>query len=181
MGFDKYENLPASKCGRIERRWEDDTMCPSKRLAALLMADPVRWRSLGLVASLRPTGLLDRGGFVRDAVWDHLHFRASGPPCGDIDVVWFDPERADAAVDKALEAELRSLDTALDWSVRNQARMHIPMRPTFRPLMRCGTGQRPPRQWLCGGLDRTIVRLRLRSGWMTCSPWWSARHRDSAG
>jgi hypothetical protein len=51
MGSDRYENPPASKCGRIERRCEDDTMCPSKRLAALLMADPVRWRSLGLVAS----------------------------------------------------------------------------------------------------------------------------------
>jgi uncharacterized protein len=29
-------------------------------------------------------------------------------------------------VDKALEAELRSLDPALGWSVKNQARMHIP-------------------------------------------------------
>ena len=63
-------------------------------------------------------------GFVRSAVWDHLHGLSASLPNGDVDVVWFDPERADPGEDAALEARLRAVDPALDWSVRNQARMH---------------------------------------------------------
>jgi hypothetical protein len=40
-------------------------------------------------------------------------------------VLWFDPARAGAPEDKALEAKLRGLDPAVNWSVKNQSRMHI--------------------------------------------------------
>ncbi|MEH3036896.1 MAG: nucleotidyltransferase family protein [Sphingomonas adhaesiva] len=63
-------------------------------------------------------------GFVRDAVWDALHGRAGAPPAGDVDVVWHDPVRCDAATDRQLEGVLRDGLPAYDWSVKNQARMH---------------------------------------------------------
>lgn len=64
-------------------------------------------------------------GFVRNAVWDHLHGMAGTPFDTDIDVIWFDSSRATAAHDGALEARLRSADGRARWSVKNQARMHL--------------------------------------------------------
>jgi hypothetical protein len=65
-------------------------------------------------------------GFVRNRVWDALSgFAFDSNPPADIDVVWFDPGRADAATDAALEAGLRQAMPDLDWSVKNQARMHL--------------------------------------------------------
>ena len=62
-------------------------------------------------------------GFVRDAVWDDRHGYPVAPPSGDVDVLWFDPA-ADAIVDRRIERDLRQLLPAMDWSVKNQARMH---------------------------------------------------------
>jgi len=65
-------------------------------------------------------------GFLRNRVWDALSgFAFDTNPPADIDVVWFDPARADVAEDAALEARLRQVMPALDWSVKNQARMHL--------------------------------------------------------
>ena len=69
-------------------------------------------------------------GFVRSAVWDHLHGQTPSLS-GDIDVVWFDPEAAFTTTDQAIEARLMALDPTLPWSVTNQARMHV--RNTDRP------------------------------------------------
>ena len=65
-------------------------------------------------------------GFLRNRVWDALSgFAFDSNPPEDIDVVWFDRTRATAAEDAALEARLRQAMPALDWSVKNQARMHL--------------------------------------------------------
>lgn len=63
-------------------------------------------------------------GLVRDAVWDHLHHLPPQPPGGDVDVVWFDARQIDDAVDRHMEQRLREISPGLDWSVKNQARMH---------------------------------------------------------
>lgn len=65
-------------------------------------------------------------GFVRNAVWDHLHDRAPMTPLADIDVLFFDrhPKRCDPAFEREMEAELRTFCGVRPWSVRNQARMH---------------------------------------------------------
>jgi uncharacterized protein len=94
------------------------------RLRAILVSDPVRWRALGAVRSLCLPDCWIGAGFVRNAVWDRLHGRSASMVSGDVDVIWFDPERAEAALDRTLEAELRRLEPDLAWSVKNEARMH---------------------------------------------------------
>jgi uncharacterized protein len=93
-------------------------------LIELIAGDSERMRILSLVRSLALPDCWIGAGFLRSAVWDHLHGRALSPPSGDVDVVWFDPARASAAIDEAAEAELRRLDTGIEWSVKNQARMN---------------------------------------------------------
>ena len=94
-------------------------------LTGLIRADDWRMTALRAVRTLDlPDGWVG-AGFVRDAVWDHLHGWTGRRPAGDVDVLWFDPARDDAAQDAALEAQLHDLHPDIDWSVRNQARMHI--------------------------------------------------------
>ncbi|MDJ0276946.1 nucleotidyltransferase family protein [Sphingomonas sp. 2R-10] len=92
---------------------------------AILRADPLRWRLLGHVRELGlPDGWIG-AGFVRNAVWDRLHGRTPSALAGDVDVIWYDPHRIDAALDREHEAALRSAAPGIAWSVRNQARMHV--------------------------------------------------------
>src|SRR5215472_10743499 len=85
------------------------------------------WHRTGL-ETVRALDLPDwwiGAGFVRNAVWDHLHGFSSSTPFDDIDVVWFDPARAEKSIDDALLAYLRARQPDLPWSVKNQARMHL--------------------------------------------------------
>ncbi|SNR85185.1 nucleotidyltransferase family protein [Pseudomonas segetis] len=97
----------------------------ASRLQAMLASDALRWRLLEMVHSLALPDCWIAAGFVRNAVWDHLHGRAPGAVATDIDVIWFDPQRCTPEEDQALEARLRKLDAPVTWSVKNQARMHI--------------------------------------------------------
>ena len=64
-------------------------------------------------------------GFVRNLVWDHLHGRARDCRHEDIDVLFYDQSITDAAYDAEIEATLRKSAPDLNWSVKNQARMHL--------------------------------------------------------
>lgn len=48
----------------------------------------------------------------------------SSPLPPDIDVIWFDKTNNHPDVDAAIEASLQAFDSTLNWSVKNQARMH---------------------------------------------------------
>lgn len=90
----------------------------------ILRADPFRWRLLGAVRALNlPDGWVG-AGFVRNAVWDHLHGRSPSAPRGDVDVIWHDPLCINEAEDRKHEAWLRAVEPGIAWSVKNQARMH---------------------------------------------------------
>src|SRR3546814_21193256 len=69
------------------------------RLRAIITADPLRMRVLDLVKALALPDCWVAAGFVRSAVWDHLHGRDSSPLPADIDVIWSDPDRPDKASD----------------------------------------------------------------------------------
>lgn len=93
-------------------------------LQAILDTDPLRRHALDLIRSLDLPDCWIGAGFIRNAIWDYLHDRAASRPAGDIDVIWFHPERADQSQDRRLEARLQALEPSVRWSVKNQARMH---------------------------------------------------------
>lgn len=96
-----------------------------RSIEALLRADPTRWRILGMIRDIALPDCWVGAGFVRNAVWDALHGRPPASVDGDVDVLWFDRQQTAPQVDARIAATLRTLDPTVDWSVRNQARMHV--------------------------------------------------------
>ncbi len=78
--------------------------------------------------AVRDLGLSDwaiGAGFVRNAVWDHLHGFHRHTPLADVDVLYFDPSNPDKAAETCIRARLDELLPDRPWSVKNQARMHL--------------------------------------------------------
>ena len=94
-------------------------------LRTLLLQDAVRMEALKAVAALGVEEYWIGAGFVRDAVWDRLHQLPLQPPGGDVDVVWFDDRHTNEDLDHRLEQRLRVMCPHVNWSVKNQARMHV--------------------------------------------------------
>ena len=99
------------------------TVAGAAQIVGWLKADPVRWGLLEHVRDLRLPDCWIAAGFVRNMVWNILHHRRA-ELSGDVDVIWFDRSDAGEALDRDLEARLRRLAPDIDWSVKNQARMH---------------------------------------------------------
>lgn len=96
----------------------------SPTLQTLLLNDDQRMEALLALRHLHlPDGWIG-AGFVRDAVWAYQHQHPLSPVPADVDVVWFDDKQLSERQDRALEAALKQLSPAFNWSVKNQARMH---------------------------------------------------------
>ncbi len=82
---------------------------------------------MNILAAVRDLHLPDSwvcAGFVRSKVWDVQHGYTERTPLGDVDVIYYDPGDIREEVEKSWEAQLRSVDPSVPWSVKNQARMH---------------------------------------------------------
>lgn len=72
-------------------------------------------------------------GFVRGKVWDHLHGYKNKTPLPDIDVIYFDVDdftkeemrQETTKSETNFEELLRNHIPDIQWSVTNQARMHV--------------------------------------------------------
>lgn len=63
-------------------------------------------------------------GFVRNKIWDVKH-QKTRTELNDIDVIYFNQAKSDKEHDINLELQLKKINLNLNWSVKNQARMHI--------------------------------------------------------
>ena len=138
-------------------------------LQRLLLNDPVRMNALYAVQALELSDGWIGAGFVRDAVWDHLHGYGQRPVSGDVDVVWFDAKSGSAADDRALEERLSQQSSAFNWSVKNQARMHQrngnkPYHSTENALLYLKRRRLSRSEWDVQGL----LRLSRPTGWTIC-------------
>ncbi|EOP55088.1 nucleotidyltransferase family protein [Bacillus pseudomycoides] len=64
-------------------------------------------------------------GFVRSKIWDVLHGYEVRTLTPDIDIIYFDPLHISVSTEEKLENKLKSIDSTIPWSVKNQARMHV--------------------------------------------------------
>lgn len=63
-------------------------------------------------------------GFLRNAIWDHLHNKMTMTPLNDVDLVYFDGSHISAQFEEETARQLKALCPWVDWEVKNQARMH---------------------------------------------------------
>lgn len=65
------------------------------------------------------------GGVVRNAVWDNLHGYSTPTIICDVDVIYYNTTNLSKENDIEIQNKLKKCIPNLNWSVKNQARMHI--------------------------------------------------------
>ncbi|CAM4048239.1 nucleotidyltransferase family protein [Cohnella lubricantis] len=96
-----------------------------QRLIDILAARDCLRRDLELVQSLGLPHWCIAAGYVRNYVWDVLHYHERSTPLNDVDVLYYDPSDLSEETEKRYEAILKQKLPAYQWSVKNQARMHM--------------------------------------------------------
>ncbi|WP_232568808.1 nucleotidyltransferase family protein [Photobacterium iliopiscarium] len=92
--------------------------------AVVIEADSIRMECLQAVRALNLPDWFIAAGFVRNAIWDHLHHLPM-TPLNDVDVVYFDPNDCSLATEAHYAALLQQQLPMINWEVKNQARMHL--------------------------------------------------------
>lgn len=82
-------------------------------------------RDLRLVEALRLPYWCIAAGYVRNHVWDFLHGYERPTPLNDVDILYYDPADLDEQTEKNWEKLLNNKHADYNWSVKNQARMHL--------------------------------------------------------
>ncbi|TRX48722.1 nucleotidyltransferase family protein [Fulvivirga sp. M361] len=106
----------------------------STALTGIISDDKWMLETLKTVRSLALNDCWIGAGFVRNKIWDYQH-GLERQALNDIDVIYFDRLRLSRQDDLSLERTLNSINPALNWSVKNQARMHL--RNGHRPYKNC--------------------------------------------
>lgn len=73
-------------------------------------------------------------GFVRNKIWDQIHGKKR-TALNDIDLIYYDNAKSSKERDSLTENKLKAIDPKLNWSVKNQSRMHI--RNRHKPYTDC--------------------------------------------
>ncbi|WP_119394788.1 nucleotidyltransferase family protein [Salinibius halmophilus] len=94
----------------------------AQQIVDWIKADPQRMLALEQAATLNLPDWCIAAGFVRNLVWDKLY--GVSTPLNDIDVIYYQPAETAESLDLAFDQQLLAMSN-FDWSVKNQARMHI--------------------------------------------------------
>lgn len=65
------------------------------------------------------------GGIIRNLIWDRQHRYKIQTPLDDIDIIYFNQSDTSKQKDEEWEKKISGLLPNIQWSVKNQARMHI--------------------------------------------------------
>jgi len=96
-----------------------------QQLAQWISQDQQMMNALRLVRALRMNEGAIAAGFVRNYVWDRLHGFDTRTPLNDVDVIYYDERSKLEERDRKFEKELLKQMPQYQWSVKNQARMHL--------------------------------------------------------
>lgn len=91
----------------------------------LIKGDEFRMNCLTVARTLALPNWYLAAGFLRNAIWDHLHSKPEITPLNDIDLVYFDTEDLSHDTELRYQNHLNSALPHINWEVRNQARMHL--------------------------------------------------------
>ncbi|WP_440122217.1 nucleotidyltransferase family protein [Tenacibaculum sp. Ill] len=93
-------------------------------LVTIIKSDTWVLSILEAVRSLHLPDCWIGAGFVRNKVWDYKH-NNKRTSLNDIDVIYFNENDITKTRELALEKQLKTINPTVNWSVKNQARMHL--------------------------------------------------------
>lgn len=96
-----------------------------KRLVDIMRSNEELIEDLQLIQQLKLPNWWIAAGYVRNYVWDYLHGHEEKTKLNDVDVIYYDPINISIRVEEELEARLKEKKPAYQWSIKNQARMHL--------------------------------------------------------
>ncbi len=91
---------------------------------SIIKTDIWMFNILETVRSLHLPDCWIGAGFVRNKIWDYKH-NSKRTSLNDVDVIYFDNNNTSKAAELILEEQLKAMNPSVNWSVKNQARMHI--------------------------------------------------------
>ena len=95
------------------------------KLIKIMWTHEYLMRDLTLVQELELPNWCIAAGYVRNYVWDYLHHKAKPTPLNDVDVLYFDPNDLSEETEKRYEDLLKDQLIEYNWSLKNQARIHV--------------------------------------------------------
>lgn len=96
-----------------------------EKLIHIVTSNKTMMHHLQLVRKLALPHWYIAAGYVRNAVWDYLHGHKQPTPLNDVDVIYFDPNDLQEQSEKQFEQMMKNEEREVNWSFKNQARMHI--------------------------------------------------------
>jgi hypothetical protein len=69
--------------------------------------------------------LMMTGGSLRNAVWNYLHNYKEDYELEDCDIIFYNSSNNSKFYEEYIKSELKHLNSNINWSVKNQARMHV--------------------------------------------------------
>lgn len=95
-----------------------------KQLTEIILGDSSMMEILKIHQNLKLKDSWIGAGFIRNKVWNTLsHYQSN--LFTDIDIIHFDVTTPSKEFDKQIEHSLRCINVHLNWSAKNQARMHL--------------------------------------------------------
>ena len=95
-----------------------------RELIEIIARDSWMMEKMEIVRSLGLNDCWIGAGFVRNKIWDVKHGK-NRSQLNDLDVIYFDKTRNSENDDLVIENKLKEVDSGVNWSVKNQARMHV--------------------------------------------------------
>lgn len=95
-----------------------------RELIEIIARDSWMMEKLEIVRSLGLNDCWIGAGFVRNKIWDVKHGK-NRSQLNDLDVIYFDKTRNSENDDLVIENRLSEMAPGINWSVKNQARMHV--------------------------------------------------------
>ena len=92
---------------------------------ALLSKSDLHMRCLQAARTLDSPDCYLGAGFLRNAIWDHLHHKTVTTPLNDVDLVYFDAQHISKEFEEEAARKLKTICPEVNWEVKNQARMHL--------------------------------------------------------
>jgi uncharacterized protein len=78
-----------------------------------------------VIGHFRSERLLLTGGSLRNVVWNNLHFYSEDYELEDCDIIFYNATDISRNHEESIRKKLELLNPEVNWSVKNQARMHI--------------------------------------------------------